>query len=112
MQHLAALLLTLLAFPVSLPAQMNSTAKDGASAIPGAATHAAKGPIPFSEIGAKATADYQGDALSITATSDGARLARPQRPGFAGWTWAGGGLVGRLTGWLAWATGLGVELAA
>jgi len=42
--------------------------------------------IPFSDIGAKATADYQGDALSITATSDGARLARPQRPGFAGWT--------------------------
>jgi hypothetical protein len=31
-------------------------------------------PIPFSEIGAKATADYQGDALGITATPDGARL--------------------------------------
>ena len=30
--------------------------------------------IPFSEIGAKATADYQGDALGITATPDGARL--------------------------------------
>ncbi len=31
-------------------------------------------PIPFSDIGAKATADYHGDALGITATSDGARL--------------------------------------
>jgi hypothetical protein len=30
--------------------------------------------IPFSEIGAKATADYQGDALDITATPDGASL--------------------------------------
>ena len=30
--------------------------------------------IPFSDIGAKATADYQGDALGITATTDGARL--------------------------------------
>jgi hypothetical protein len=31
-------------------------------------------PIPFSAIGAKATADYQGDALGIKATPDGARL--------------------------------------
>ena len=31
-------------------------------------------PIPFSDIGAKATADYQGDALGITATTDGALL--------------------------------------
>jgi hypothetical protein len=31
-------------------------------------------PIPFSEIGAKATADYQGDAIGITSTSEGARL--------------------------------------
>jgi hypothetical protein len=30
--------------------------------------------IPFSDIGAKATVDYKGDALGITATSDGARL--------------------------------------
>jgi hypothetical protein len=30
--------------------------------------------IPFSEIGAKATVDYQGDALGIMATPDGARL--------------------------------------
>ena len=30
--------------------------------------------IPFSDIGAKATADYHGDALGITATPDGARL--------------------------------------
>jgi hypothetical protein len=30
--------------------------------------------IPFSEIGAKATADYHGNALSVTATADGARL--------------------------------------
>ena len=31
-------------------------------------------PIPFSEIGGKATVDYQGEALGITATPDGARL--------------------------------------
>src|SRR5450759_766056 len=30
--------------------------------------------IPFSDIGARATADYQGDALGVTATADGARL--------------------------------------
>ena len=30
--------------------------------------------IPFSAIGARATADYRGDALGITATADGARL--------------------------------------
>ena len=31
-------------------------------------------PSPFSDIGARATADYQGDALGVTATPDGARL--------------------------------------
>ncbi len=36
--------------------------------------YAANPPIPFSEIGAKATADYQGDALAITPTPDGALL--------------------------------------
>jgi hypothetical protein len=30
--------------------------------------------IPFSDVGAKATAGYQGDALSVTTTADGARL--------------------------------------
>ena len=30
--------------------------------------------VPFADIGARATADYQGDALGITATPDGARL--------------------------------------
>ena len=30
--------------------------------------------IPFSDIGARATANYQGDALGIAATADGARL--------------------------------------
>src|ERR1035441_10417590 len=30
--------------------------------------------IPFSEIGDKATADYQGDAMGITATPDDARV--------------------------------------
>jgi hypothetical protein len=30
--------------------------------------------IPFSEIGARATANYQGDALGVMATADGARL--------------------------------------
>ena len=32
------------------------------------------GAIPFSDIGARATAGYQGDALGVTATSDGACL--------------------------------------
>ena len=31
-------------------------------------------PIAFSEIGAKATADYQGEAIRIERTADGARL--------------------------------------
>ena len=30
--------------------------------------------IPFSRIGARATANYRGDALGVTATADGARL--------------------------------------
>src|ERR1035437_6321837 len=30
--------------------------------------------IPFSDIGARATANYQGDALGVTVTADGARL--------------------------------------
>jgi hypothetical protein len=30
--------------------------------------------IPFADIGARATANYQGDALGIMATADGARL--------------------------------------
>ena len=30
--------------------------------------------VPISDIGARATANYQGDALSTTATADGARL--------------------------------------
>ncbi len=37
--------------------------------------HAENARIPFSQIGAKATANYQGDALGITATPDGARLS-------------------------------------
>jgi hypothetical protein len=37
-------------------------------------TRAENARVPFSEIGAKATADYQGDALEVTATPDGARL--------------------------------------
>src|SRR5215471_18886111 len=31
-------------------------------------------PIPLTELGARATADYQGDALGITAAADGAQL--------------------------------------
>ena len=44
-------------------------------ALPNAA-HAANqaAPIPLSKIGAKATADYQGDALAMSATAKGARL--------------------------------------
>src|SRR5580765_4724136 len=30
--------------------------------------------IPFSELGAKATADYKGDGIGITLTAEGARL--------------------------------------
>ena len=39
-----------------------------------AESETASTPIPFSEIGAKATADYKGDALGITASVNGARL--------------------------------------
>jgi len=35
---------------------------------------AANAAIPFSELAARATADYKGDALGITATPEGARL--------------------------------------
>jgi len=31
-------------------------------------------PIPLSEIGARATADYQGEALGVVATAEGVRL--------------------------------------
>ncbi len=31
-------------------------------------------PIPLSEIGARATADYQGEALAVAETAEGARL--------------------------------------
>jgi hypothetical protein len=51
-----------LALPVALALALTGLAR------------AENAPIPFSEIGAKATADYQGDALGITATPDGARL--------------------------------------
>ena len=39
-----------------------------------AETETASAPIPFSEIGAKASADYQGDALGINVTPVGAEL--------------------------------------
>jgi hypothetical protein len=51
-----------LAFPVALALAFAGSAR------------AKNLPIPSSGIGAKATADYQGDALGITATPDGARL--------------------------------------
>ena len=35
---------------------------------------AAAEPIPFAQLGAKATADYKGDAIGITATAQGASL--------------------------------------
>ena len=38
------------------------------------AVRAASAPLTFSGIGAKATADYQGEALAVIATSEGARL--------------------------------------
>ena len=45
-----------------------------AAATPPASARPASAAIPFADIGAKATADYHGDALAITATADGARL--------------------------------------
>lgn len=39
-----------------------------------AAAQSTSASIPFSEIGANATADYKGDAISVTATPDGALL--------------------------------------
>ena len=47
------------------------------AALTGTAGPARKAPpvaIPFSDVGARATAGYQGDALGVTATADGARL--------------------------------------
>ena len=41
---------------------------------PGLPAEAPAAPIPFSELGAKATADYQGDAIGIETTPEGARL--------------------------------------
>src|SRR5467141_2062436 len=39
-----------------------------------AATAPAKTPVPWSQIGAKAGADYQGDGLAVSPTAEGARL--------------------------------------
>jgi hypothetical protein len=41
---------------------------------PRAETAQTNQPIPWSEIGAKVTAQYSGDGLAVTATPDGARL--------------------------------------
>ena len=45
-----------------------------AKAADSAATAPAKSSIPWSQIGAKAGADYQGDGLAVSPTADGARL--------------------------------------
>ena len=47
---------------------LSATAADSADTAP------AKTSIPWSQIGAKAGADYQGDGLAVIATADGARL--------------------------------------
>ena len=57
----AAIALTL---PRPLLANPSDTSSQGTAAAP----------IPFSELGAKATAEYHGDALGITATTEGAEL--------------------------------------
>jgi len=45
-----------------------------AAAADSADTAPAKTSIPWSQIGAKASADYQGDGLAVSPTADGARL--------------------------------------
>jgi len=45
-----------------------------ATAADSAATAPAKSSIPWSQIGAKAGADYKGDGLAVIATAEGARL--------------------------------------
>ncbi len=42
--------------------------------VKGARPETPSAPIPLSEIGAKAIADYHGDALAVTETAEGARL--------------------------------------
>ena len=42
--------------------------------LPGEPQAQSTTPIPLSDIGAKATADYKGDAIGIQATAEGARL--------------------------------------
>ncbi len=58
---------TLFAFAAALSLHAESASQ------PAIAPHEAK-PIPFSELGAKVSAEYSGDAIGITATRDGARL--------------------------------------
>ncbi len=53
---------------------VTATAAVGAGVPAGAGTASASPAIPFSDIGAKATADYKGDAIGIAATAEGARL--------------------------------------
>jgi hypothetical protein len=60
-RHIGPALLTLLA-PLVLALTMSARGETPPPAI------------PFPDIGARATANYQGDALGITATPDGARL--------------------------------------
>src|SRR6266851_418657 len=47
---------------------LSATAADSADTAP------AKTSIPWSQLGAKAGADYQGDGLAVIATAEGARL--------------------------------------
>ena len=53
---------------------ITATAAVGAGVPAGTGTASASPAIPFSDIGAKATADYKGDAIGIAATAEGARL--------------------------------------
>src|SRR5438876_9754105 len=56
------------ALGISWSSTLTATAADSADTAP------AKTSIPWSQIGAKAGADYQGNGLAVIATADGARL--------------------------------------
>src|SRR6188768_2350995 len=57
-----------------LPAALQAQLGQPTVTLPAQAEAQASEAIAWSEIGAKASADYQGDAIGITATEEGARL--------------------------------------
>ena len=73
---LAALALSLLLIQPAraVPPGMGSPSRPAAAAADAADTAPAKTSIPWSQIGAKAGADYRGDGLAVVPTAEGARL--------------------------------------